>query len=66
MKYHDILYCTSVQEYEMRTLSKSGDFSEIERFEGRMEEKRKTENDVTEMDEESELQQVEGEIWTSW
>jgi len=33
---------------------------------GRENEKRKTENDVTGMDDERGLQQVEGETWTSW
>ena len=33
---------------------------------GREKEKRKTENDVTGLDDESGLQQVEGESWTSW
>jgi len=33
---------------------------------GREKEKRKTENDVTRLDDERGLQQVEGEGWTSW
>jgi len=33
---------------------------------GRMKEKRKAETDVTGLDDEIRLQQVEGESWTSW
>ena len=35
-------------------------------IEGRMAEKKKTENDVTGLDAERGLQQVEGESWRSW